>query len=81
MDNHLMVFEGNKVIIEVLDGQPMFEIYSTGSALGYARWTESKGKSYYKIEKSRIDKVLANAGITGLAHNAQTFILSHNYTI
>lgn len=74
MNNELMKFEGNEVVVEIINGEPMFEIYSVGSALGYSRWSESKGKKYFKIEKSRINKILENADITGLAHGVQTFI-------
>ena len=73
MEN-LMVFEGNDVKVIEINGEPMFEIYSTGSALGYSRWTTSKGKQYFKIEKTRINKVLKNAEISTLAHDGQTFM-------
>jgi phage antirepressor YoqD-like protein len=69
-----LVFEGKEVQIEVVNDVVMFEIYSVGSALGYSRWTESKGKRYFKIEKSRIDKIAENAEISTLAHGGQTFI-------
>jgi prophage antirepressor-like protein len=68
-------FEGMDVeIIQGENGEPLFELYSTGAALGYSRWTESKGKQYFKIEKTRIDTVMKNGSITGLAHNGQTYL-------
>ena len=46
----LMIFEGNQVEIILNDkDEPLFEIYSTGMALGYKT---SNGYPY----KSRIDK-------------------------
>ena len=53
MEN-LMVFEGNDVKVIEINGEPMFEIYSTGMALGFE--TNSKGKAY--PHKIRINKVL-----------------------
>ncbi len=73
MEN-LMVFEGNDVKVIEINGEPMFEIYSTGSALGYSRWTTSKGKQYFKIEKTRINKVLKNAEISTVEYDEQAFI-------
>ena len=73
MEN-LMVFEGNDVNVIEINGEPMFEIYSTGSALGYSRWTTSKGKQYFKIEKTRVNKVLKNAEISTVEYYEQTFI-------
>lgn len=68
------IFEGKEVVIDIVNNEPMFEIYSLGSALGYSRWTKSKGIDYFKIEKSRIDKVLQNAEVSTLAHDGQQFI-------
>ncbi len=73
-------FEGNKVeIIRGKNGEPLFEIYSTGKALGYAR---SNGKSagehgvHPKLfpYKSRIDTVIKNAEITPCVHNGHKYI-------
>lgn len=69
-----MVFEDKEVQVEIINDEVMFEVYSVGSALGYSRWTESKGKKYFKIEKSRIDTIVKNAEIPTLAHGGQTFI-------
>ena len=69
MEN-LMVFEGNDVKVIEINGEPMFEIYSTGMALGFE--TNSKGKAY--PHKIRINKVLKNAEISTLAHGGHAFI-------
>lgn len=75
-----MNFEGNDVkIIQDENGEPLFEIYSTGKALGYAR---SNGKSAGEHDvhpklfpyKSRIDTVIHNAEITPCVHNGHKYI-------
>lgn len=62
------------VTIEIIDGVPMFELYSVGEALGYTRKVKSKGKEYYQIRKDRIDKIVKSAEITGLYHDGTTFL-------
>jgi hypothetical protein len=57
MKNNMMVFESNEVEVIVVDDEVMFEVYSTGMALGYVT---SNGYAY----KKRIDKVLTNAEIS-----------------
>ena len=67
--NDLMIFEGNKVEIILNEkGEPLFEIYSTGMALGYSRWdgksyTDQGGQKLFP-RKDRIDKTIENAEIT-----------------
>jgi prophage antirepressor-like protein len=63
----IKVFESCDVQIIVVNDEPLFELYSTGKALGYSRWD---GKTYLegKIQKlfpykARIDKVIANGEI------------------
>ncbi|CAM4282096.1 phage antirepressor KilAC domain-containing protein [Enterocloster bolteae] len=51
-------------------GLPMFEIYSTGMALGYAK--TAKGKQYPRTE--RIDKTIKNADISTVVHDGQLFM-------
>lgn len=70
----LKKFEATDVIIEVIDGLPMFELYSTGMALGYVKSNKIKGKAYYQCRKDRVDKTLKNANITGLVHHGLTFL-------
>ena len=68
-------FEGQDVkIIQDENGEPLFELYSTGVALGYVRTVKSKGKEYIQARKDRIDKVMKNGDITALYHDGQTFL-------
>ena len=53
-----MIFEGNNVkIITDEKGEPLFEIYSTGMALGHIKF--AKGKAYPR--KDSIDRDIKNA--------------------
>lgn len=75
MENKILKkFEMTDVTIEIIDGVPMFELYSVGEALGYTRKVKSKGKEYYQIRKDRIDKIVKSAEITGLYHDGTTFL-------
>lgn len=65
----LKKFESTNVTIEIIDGVPMFELYSTGMALGYVKSNTVKGKTYYQCRKDRVDKTVKNAGITPLVHD------------
>lgn len=78
--NEIMNFEGNDVeVIQNENGELLFEIYSTGKALGYAR---SNGKSAGEHDvhpklfpyKSRIDTVIHNAEITPCVRNGHKYI-------
>lgn len=68
-------FEGKGVEI-ILDenNEPLFELYSTGMALGYANKRVSKGKEYISPYKDRIDKVMKNGSITGLCQGVTTYL-------
>ena len=66
----VMQFEGNDVDIIMENGEPLFEIYSTGMALG--QFTTAKGKRY--PNKARIDANLQSAEITGVLRNAKLYI-------
>ena len=74
MTNNLQVFnnfEGiNVEIITDENGNPLFEIYTTGMALGYTK--EAKGKKY--AQKDRIEKVIENAGISTVVHGVQQYL-------
>lgn len=70
----LKKFEATDVTIEIIDGVPMFELYSVGAALGYTRITKSKGKEYFQIRANRIDAIIKNAEITPLDHGGTTFL-------
>ena len=66
----LKKFEATDVTIEVIDGKPMFELYSTGMALGYV--TKAKGKDY--PYKKRINQTVKNAEISTVGHGVQLFM-------
>ena len=84
-----MMFEGSEVKIIVNEkSEPLFELYSTGKALGYSR---TDGKTYITIEnansdhdgqkilksfprKDRIDKTIKNAEITPVVHDGQKYL-------
>lgn len=63
-------FEGNNVTVKMINGESMFEIYSTGMALGFV--TKAKEQSY--PHKIRINKILKNAEISTVVHGGTTFI-------
>ena len=66
----VMQFEGNDVDIIMENGEPLFEVYSTGMALG--QFTTAKGKRY--PNKARIDANLQSAEITAVLRNAKLYI-------
>ena len=68
--NDLMCFEGCSVSVIQIDGQPLFELYSTGAALGYVK---SNGYSQY-ARKDRINKVCENAEIIPCVHSGHTYL-------
>ena len=72
MENKILKkFEATDVTIEIIDGVPMFELYSTGMALGYVR-KNGVGKPYPR--NSRIDTTVKNAGITTCVHDGHSFM-------
>lgn len=67
----IKVFEDKEVkLIIGDDGEPLFELYSTGLALGYSK--EVKEKVYPR--KDRIDNVLKNADISTVVHGGQLYL-------
>lgn len=86
--NELMIFENTEVEITLNEqGEPLFEIYSTGMALGYSR---TDGKTYITIEntesdhdgqkvlkcfprKDRIHKTIKNAEISTVVRGVQQY--------
>jgi len=78
MTNNLQAFnnfEGiNVEIITDENGNALFEIYSTGMALGYVKSNTVKGKTYLQCRKDRVDKTIENAGIKPLVHNGLTYL-------
>lgn len=75
MENKILKkFEATDVTIEIIDGVPMFELYSVGEALGYTKIAKAKGKEYYQVRKDRIDKIVQNAGITTVVYKDNKYI-------
>lgn len=75
MENKILKkFEATDVTIEIIDGVPMFELYSTGMALGYVKSNTIKGKKYFQCRKDRVEKALKNADITPLVHDGLILI-------
>ena len=70
MNNMISVFENCEIQIVVENDAPLFEVYSTGMALGYI--TTTRGKSY--PHKVRIEKVISNADIKPVVQNEQRFL-------
>ena len=70
MKNELMIFEGNNVKVIINEkGEPLFEIYSTGMALGYIKQNTINGKTYYQCRKDRVDKTIESAEIKPLVQD------------
>lgn len=68
---NLMMFENCKVeIIQDDNGEPLFELYSTGAALGQV--VSAKGKIY--PNKKRIDQNIINADISMVLRNAKLYL-------
>ena len=68
-------FEGTNVgIITDENGNVLFELYSTGIALGHTKTNTVKGKVYIQCRKDRVDKNIENAGIVPLVHNGLTYL-------
>ena len=70
MNNMISVFENCEIQIVVENDAPLFEVYSTGMALGYI--TSTRGKSY--PHKIRIEKVISNADIEPVVQNEQRYL-------
>ena len=72
--NDLMVFEGTKVGVIEENGEPLFEIYSTGTALGHAdiKFLQAGEKHYPR--KERINRDLKNAEIMPCVRNGHKYI-------
>ena len=71
MKNELMTFEGMGVqIILNEQGEPLFELYTTGMALGHVKI--AKGNLYPR--KDRIDKTVKNAEISTVVHDGQQYL-------
>lgn len=68
--NSIMKFNNINVGIIEENGEPLFEVYSTGMALGQIKY--SKGKVYPR--KDRIDENLKSAEISAVVRDGQLYI-------
>lgn len=73
-ENMILNFENNEVKIINNNGKPLFEIYSTGMALGYIKSNTIKGKTYYQCRKDRVNKTIENIEIKPLVHDGLKYI-------
>lgn len=73
--SNLMKFESQDVEI-ILDenGHPLFELYSTGMALGYIDIKFLRGGEKGYPKKERIDKVIENADIKPFVHGVHKYL-------
>ena len=76
MENSLMKFEKQfeETEVEIIqgeNGEPLFEIYSTGAALGYTK-KNSIGVSYTR--KERVDQTITNADISTCVHDGHKYL-------
>ena len=70
-----MMFEGSEVKIIVNEkGEPLFELYSTGMALGYIKQNTINGKIYYQCRKDRVDKTIESAEIKPLVQDGLKYL-------
>ena len=73
MKNELMMFEGMGVqIILNEQGEPLFELYTTGMALGYLKWNGKK--THCSPRKERIDSVIESAEISTFVHDGRQYL-------
>lgn len=68
--NKIMKFENTLIDVQVINGVPMFELYSVGAAIGQIR--HAKGKAYPR--KDRIDENVKHAEIKPVVRNGQPYI-------
>lgn len=66
------MFEGHKVETITENEKVLFELYSTGKALGYARWNGKRTSC--TPQKERIDKVVKNADIEPVFHGGKPYL-------
>ena len=63
----IKIFDNYDIQIVIQNEEPLFEIYTTGKALGYSRWDgktyDENGNEKLFTYKSRIDKIIVNADI------------------
>lgn len=75
--NNLLTRNFNGTNVEMIigeNGEPLFELYSVGMALGYIKIDFKNGKEYLRVRKDRIDKVVENADIEPFAHGGRKYL-------
>lgn len=72
--NDIMKFENHDVEIIKINGEPYFEVYSTGMALGQIKSVVRNGQTYYYPRNERIDENLKSASITPCVRNGHSYI-------
>ena len=73
--NNLINFENSNINYMVTDnGEVLFELYSTGQALGYTKTKTVKDKEYIEIRKDRIDTLVKNAEIEPFPHDGKQYL-------
>ena len=70
MNNMISVFDDCEIQIVIENDAPLFEMYSTGMALGYI--TTTRGKNY--PHKVRIEKVISNADINPVVQGEHKYL-------
>lgn len=61
-----------QVDVEMINNQPMFELYSTGMALGHIKWNGEH--THTSPRKERIDKDMISAEIKAFVHNGRQYL-------
>lgn len=78
MNNELAIFKndefGNIELILDENGEPLFELYSVGQALGYVKIDIKNGKEYIRVREDRIDIIVKNADILPFYHDGRKFL-------
>jgi len=78
MNNELAIFKneefGNIELVLDENGEPLFELYSVGQALGYVKIDVKNGKEYIRVREDRIDIIAKNADIQPFSHDGRKFL-------
>ena len=72
--NEIMKFEDTEVEIIEINGEPHFEVYSTGMALGQVKSVVRNVQTYRYPFKERIDQNIKNAGIVPVIRDGRQYI-------
>lgn len=72
--NEILKFEDTEVEVAEIDGEPHFEVYSTGMALGQVKSVVRNGQTYRYPRMERIDQNIKNAEITPISRDGRQYI-------